>query len=60
METYDFAVIGGGSAIRSNYISPLGLPLASLTVALHANDPAPVIIAAGQNILASGVGSRAA
>ncbi len=35
-----------------NYISPLGVPLANLTMALHANDSAPVIIAAGQDIYA--------
>jgi filamentous hemagglutinin family protein len=40
---------------RDNYISPLGVPLANLTVALHANDPTPVIIAAGKDILASGL-----
>jgi hypothetical protein len=33
-----------------NYVNPLGLPLANLTEALHANDLAPVIIAAGQDI----------
>ncbi|MBV9562164.1 MAG: filamentous hemagglutinin family protein, partial [Bradyrhizobium sp.] len=37
---------------RDNYISPLGLPEPNLTVALHANDPSPVIIVAGQDILA--------
>jgi hypothetical protein len=37
-----------------NYISPLGVPLANLTVPLHTNDPAPVIIAAGQDINAAG------
>ncbi|WP_315833198.1 filamentous haemagglutinin family protein [Bradyrhizobium prioriisuperbiae] len=36
----------------ANYISPLGVPLPSLTLALHANDPDPVIIAAGQDIYA--------
>lgn len=46
-------VVGNGSAIRSNYISPLGLVLPSLTKALHANDPQPVIIAAGQDIYAA-------
>jgi filamentous hemagglutinin family protein len=34
----------------SDYISPLGIPLPNLTQALHANDPVPVIIAAGQDI----------
>lgn len=34
----------------ANYISPLGVPLPTLTQALHANDPAPVVIAAGQDI----------
>jgi filamentous hemagglutinin family protein len=37
----------------TNYLSPLGVPYANLTLALHANDPAPVVIAAGQNISAS-------
>jgi Filamentous haemagglutinin family outer membrane protein len=37
----------------SNYISPLGIPLANLTVALHANDPTPVVIAAGLDIYAA-------
>jgi filamentous hemagglutinin family protein len=41
----------GGSVNTSNYVSPLGVPLANLTVALHANDPNPVIIAAGQDII---------
>ena len=46
-----------GSRKRSlyeNYISPLGVPLPNLTVPLHANDPAPVIIAAGQDLNANG------
>ncbi|WP_139025055.1 filamentous haemagglutinin family protein [Bradyrhizobium sp. STM 3843] len=47
----------GSSAINNpstlgNYISPLGLVLPGLTQALHANDPQPVIIAAGQDIYA--------
>ncbi|WP_160168912.1 filamentous haemagglutinin family protein [Bradyrhizobium sp. Ai1a-2] len=42
----------GGPAIFDNYISPLGVPLPRLTMALHANDPTPVIIAAGQDIYA--------
>lgn len=42
----------GTSADRASYISPLGLVLPSLTEALHANDPQPVIIAAGQDIYA--------
>jgi filamentous hemagglutinin family protein len=41
---------GSSQIDYSNYISPLGLVLPNLTVALHANDPAPVIIAAGQDI----------
>ncbi|MBR0871346.1 filamentous hemagglutinin family protein [Bradyrhizobium tropiciagri] len=32
------------------YISPLGIPVPNLTLALHANDPDPVIIAAGKDI----------
>jgi filamentous hemagglutinin family protein len=36
-----------------SYINPLGTPLANLTQALHANDTVPVIIAAGEDILAS-------
>lgn len=42
-------------SIYSNYISPLGVPLANLTQALHAHDPAPAIVAAGQDIDVSGV-----
>ena len=38
---------------RSNFITPLGIPLGNLTVALHANDSAPVIIAAGGDIKGS-------
>lgn len=34
----------------TNYISPLGIPQPNLTMALHANDPVPVVIAAGQDI----------
>lgn len=33
-----------------NYVSPLGIPLGNLTVALHANDPLPAVIAAGADI----------
>jgi hypothetical protein len=40
-----------GSA-RSDYISPLGVLLPTLTLALHANDPNPAIIAAGADIYA--------
>ncbi|WP_342710252.1 filamentous hemagglutinin family protein [Bradyrhizobium sp. B124] len=36
----------------ANVISPLGLPPAALTQALHANDLAPVVIAAGKDIYA--------
>ncbi len=39
--------------VTSMYTNPLGLPLANLTEALHANDPAPVIVAAGQDITGS-------
>ena len=42
-----------GDVATSYYVSPLGVPLASLTASLHANDPSPVVIAAGQNISAS-------
>ncbi|WP_027580552.1 filamentous haemagglutinin family protein [Bradyrhizobium sp. Ai1a-2] len=42
--------IGNDVVSRRNYISPLGMPLATLTQALHANDPAPAVIAAGQDI----------
>jgi filamentous hemagglutinin family protein len=38
------------SVSYQNYVSPLGAPLANLTQALHANDSAPVIIAAGRDI----------
>ena len=34
----------------TNYISPLGVRLNTLTVGLHANDPSPAIIAAGGDI----------
>lgn len=46
-----FAVIGQ-VGYRSSYISPLGLVPLNLTQALHANDPDPVVIAAGQDIYA--------
>ncbi|WP_143201473.1 filamentous haemagglutinin family protein [Bradyrhizobium sp. NAS96.2] len=36
----------------ANSINPLGLPWATLTQALHANDPVPAVIAAGKDILA--------
>ncbi|GKQ52146.1 filamentous haemagglutinin family protein [Bradyrhizobium sp. Ce-3] len=36
----------------SNSINPLGLPWATLTQALHANDPVPVVVAAGKDIYA--------
>ncbi|WP_298364966.1 filamentous haemagglutinin family protein [uncultured Bradyrhizobium sp.] len=36
----------------TNVISPLGLPPATLTQALHANDPVPIVIAAGKDIYA--------
>lgn len=42
----------GGGVDYTNYISPLGVPLANLAQALHADDPNPVIIAAGQDIYA--------
>lgn len=42
----------GNGTDYANYISPLGVPLPSLTLALHANDSDPVIIAAGQDITA--------
>ena len=48
--------IGSGvvsDTLENNYISPLGVPLPALTEALHANDPTPVIIAAGTDIIAS-------
>jgi filamentous hemagglutinin family protein len=45
---------GNNQVSFDNYISPLGMPLANLTEALHASDPVPVIIAAGQNISAIG------
>jgi filamentous hemagglutinin family protein len=47
--------IGNSSNVLDygNYISPLGVPLANVTEALHANDPAPVIIAAGKDIIAA-------
>ncbi|WP_315700765.1 MULTISPECIES: filamentous hemagglutinin N-terminal domain-containing protein [unclassified Bradyrhizobium] len=45
-------VVGNSQVSLSSYISPLGLVLPSLTEALHANDPQPVIIAAGQDIYA--------
>jgi filamentous hemagglutinin family protein len=49
------AVVGHTSfADYDTYISPLGIPLANLTQAMHANDPAPVVIAAGKDIDASG------
>src|ERR1700676_1611957 len=40
-------------SLYENYIGPLGVPLPNLTVPLHANDPAPVIIAAGQDLNAN-------
>jgi len=43
---------GGRVAGSNNYVSPLGLVLPNLTEALHANDPAPAVIAAGQDIIA--------
>jgi len=43
---------------QTNYISPLGIPLATLTQALHANDPNPVIIAAGQDIVYNNTSQR--
>ncbi|MBV8925076.1 MAG: filamentous hemagglutinin family protein, partial [Bradyrhizobium sp.] len=42
--------VGESGVGTTNYISPLGLPLPNLTEALHANDPQPVIIAAGQDL----------
>lgn len=49
--------IGSNAAFDfGNYISPLGAPLPILTQALHANDPDPVIIAAGQDIYAVDAG----
>ena len=54
------AGIAGASAggkSTANYISPLGVPLDNLTQALHANDPNPVVVAAGQDITGSnGIG----
>ncbi|QPF87794.1 filamentous hemagglutinin family protein [Bradyrhizobium genosp. L] len=41
--------IGNASALNL-YISPLGMPAPNLTLALHANDPDPVIIAAGKDL----------
>ncbi|WP_316183812.1 MULTISPECIES: filamentous haemagglutinin family protein [unclassified Bradyrhizobium] len=38
------------AATGQSYINPLGQTFADLTQALHANDPVPVIIAAGQDI----------
>jgi hypothetical protein len=35
----------------TNYISPLGTPEPNLTVALHANDTVPAVIAAGRDIV---------
>ncbi|WP_420969891.1 filamentous haemagglutinin family protein [Bradyrhizobium sp. B120] len=40
------------NALVSNSINPLGLPWATLTQALHANDPVPVVISAGKDIYA--------
>ncbi|MCA6120294.1 filamentous hemagglutinin family protein [Bradyrhizobium sp. WSM 1704] len=40
----------GGAPSLNNYISPLGMPPSNLTIALHANDANPVIIAAGKDI----------
>jgi hypothetical protein len=37
----------------ASFVSPLGVPQPNLTQALHANDPVPVIIAAGQDIIAN-------
>ncbi|WP_229167347.1 filamentous hemagglutinin family protein [Bradyrhizobium altum] len=36
----------------TNVISPLGMPMATLTQALHANDPVQAVIAAGKDIYA--------
>jgi filamentous hemagglutinin family protein len=41
-----------GQLDPKNYIDPRGIPQPNLTMALHANDPVPVIIAAGQDIFA--------
>ena len=45
-------ILNGISLNTANYISPLGIPLPTLSEALHANDNQPVIIAAGQDITA--------
>ena len=45
--------VGLAMADLAGYVTPLGIPLANLTVALHANDSAPVIIAAGGDIKGS-------
>lgn len=45
--------VGPTVTVVTNYVSPLGLVLPSLTQALHANDPQPVIIAAGGDISGS-------
>ncbi|MGY3696655.1 filamentous hemagglutinin family protein [Bradyrhizobium sp. USDA 3240] len=44
--------ISDQTTLASNSINPLGLPWATLTKALHANDPVPVVIAAGKDIFA--------
>jgi len=41
----------GQDDLQNNYISPLGSPLAALTVPLHAGDQQPVRIAAGQDVV---------
>ncbi|BAM92508.1 filamentous hemagglutinin outer membrane protein [Bradyrhizobium oligotrophicum S58] len=43
-----------GAATAQSFINPLGQTFADLTQALHANDPVPVVIAAGQDITMAG------
>jgi filamentous hemagglutinin family protein len=52
--------VGSSSVDSGNYISPLGVPLPNLTLALHANDPNPVIIAAGIDVDATNATGNAA
>jgi hypothetical protein len=52
--TTQFVGKGSNLLAYTNYISPLGVPQANLPMPLHANDPAPVVIAAGRDINASG------
>lgn len=50
LDTASTQYVGSSRLDYGNYISPLGIPLAILTTALHANDLRPAVIAAGQDL----------